>query len=291
MTFIRGLAISVFAAGALMLPAAQDEAGNVQIAGQWSLMPAQTADKVRLTLHWKSGRHGMNSTMEWSLNRIEGLTVDQMRSAGTTVQFRIKREAGTLNCDGYLKSGGGGGVFSFVVNRSFVNEMSSLGYSGLRDHQLLAMAVHEVTTAYVRDIRAEGIAVGNADQLLAMRIHDVEVAYVREMKQLGFSDLSSDKLVAMRIHGVQPGFARELKQRGYNAVSTDQLISMRIHGASVDFVKQLDDLGYKHPSIDQLVSMRIHGVTPEVIRKLQQRGLKDLTIDKLISMRIHGLVN
>ena len=107
MTLLRGLAISVFATGALLLPAAQSETGNMQIAGQWSLMPANEPDKVQLTLQWKSGRHSMNTTMQWSLDRLEGLTSDQLRSTGTPVQFRIKREAGTLQCEGFLKGGGG----------------------------------------------------------------------------------------------------------------------------------------------------------------------------------------
>src|SRR5690349_4865802 len=125
MTLIEGLAISVFVAGALMPSAAHSETSNLQISGQWSLTSAQAADKVQLTLHWKSGNHSINSTMEWLLDRIDGLASEQLKSTGTPVQFRIKREAGTLICEGFLKNGSGGGVFSFAVNRSFVDAMSA----------------------------------------------------------------------------------------------------------------------------------------------------------------------
>ena len=208
-----------------------------------------------------------------------GFGREQLKSPGTAVQFRIRREAGTLNCEGFLKNGSGGGVFSFVVNRGFMDSMSTLGFSGLRDDQVFAMAIHDVTTSYVKNIRAEGISITGNDQLIAMKIHGVEAQYVREMKRVGLSSLSADNLIAMRIHGVTPEFARDLKQLGYTSLTTDQLVAMRIHGASIEFVRQLDKLGYEHPSIDQLVAMRIHGVTPELIQKLQQRGLKDLSID------------
>jgi hypothetical protein len=66
----HGLAISVFAAGLFLQPA-QSDSGNLQIVGQWSLTSAPASDRVQLTLHWKSASHTMNSTMEWSLERLE----------------------------------------------------------------------------------------------------------------------------------------------------------------------------------------------------------------------------
>jgi hypothetical protein len=288
MTRWQRLAMSVFGAG-LFLSAAQNNNGNLQITGQWSLTPGKDADRVQMTLHWKSAQHTMNSTMEWSMDRQVGLSPAQVKSGGS-VQFRISREAGTLNCEGFLKNGSGGGVFTFTVNRGFVDAMGALGYV-LSDEQVFAMAVHDVTTSYVKALRAEGIQVEGADKLIAMRIHNVTVEYVREMRQFGLGPLNADKLIAMRIHGVAPEFARDLKALGYSSVSTDNLIAMRIHGASIEFVRQLEGLGYKHPSIDQLITMRIHRVTPEYIQKLQARGMKNLSIDQLVGLRIHGIVD
>jgi hypothetical protein len=288
---IGGLAIGVFAAGLMNMSPAQSGTGNLQISGQWSLAPGLTPDKVHLTLHWKRDRHTMNSTMEWSLDRLEGLSTTQLKSGGTPVNFRLAREAGTLNCEGYIKSGSGGGVFSFSINKSFVDAMSALGYSGLTDEQLYAMAIHDVSTAYVREMRGEGVQMPAVNDLLPMRIHRVTAEYVREFKHLGYTEFSPGKLVSMRIHGVTPEFARELGRLGYSSVPFDKLVSMRIHGVTTEFVRELETLGYRRVGIDQLVSMKIHGVTPEFIRKLQGRGMKDLTIDKMVSLKIHGIVD
>ena len=73
MTLIEGLAIRVFAAGALMLSAAQSPTGNASMSGQWSLTFARAPDTVQLTLHWKTGRHSGNSTMGWLPDQLEGL--------------------------------------------------------------------------------------------------------------------------------------------------------------------------------------------------------------------------
>ena len=254
-----GLAAGVFAAAMLLQPAQSDN-GKLQIVGQWSLTSTPGSEHLQLTLHWKSADHTLNSTMEWSIERLEGLSPAQLKSEGTPVRFRIMREAGALNCEGYLKNGGGGGVFTFVVSRSFVDSMAALGFT-LSDEQAFAMAVHDVTTSYVKEMRAQGIKIDGVDKLLAMRIHDVT-----------------------------PGFARDLKARGYSA-SSDQLVAMRIHGVSIEGLGQLETLGYKSPSIDQLLAMRIHGVTPEYIRKLQARGMRNLSIDQLVSLRIHRIVD
>src|SRR5262245_35689141 len=150
MTLSEGLAIRVFAAGALMLFTAQSQTSNPPITGQWSLTPEQAPDTLQLTLHWKNDRHSGNSTMGLRSDQFEGLTKEQLKSPGTAVQFRIRREAGTLSGEGFLKNGSGGGVFSFLGNRSFVDAMSALGYSGLRDDQVFAMALHDVTTSYAK---------------------------------------------------------------------------------------------------------------------------------------------
>jgi hypothetical protein len=286
---MHALAISVFVAGWL-LAEGQTAPEVPQIMGEWSLTPSPQIGHVQLTLHWKSSRHSMNSTMEWSLTQLEGLSPEQLKGVGTNVRFRLSREAGALNCEGYVKNGSGGGVFNFAVSRTFVDAMSKLGYSNLGEEQLLALAVHDVTTTYIREIRAESIQINGINELLAMRIHNVTVGYVRDMKRLGFNGLSSQKLIAMRIHGVTPEFAGGFKQLGYPSVTTDQLVAMRIHGASLDLVRDLAALGYKNPTIDQLLALRIHDVTPDRIRNLQKRGMTNLPIDKLLSLRIHGLM-
>lgn len=228
MTRIQGLAVGVFAAGLLLPSAAQSNNGDLQIAGQWSLAPAREADRVQLTLHWKSAHRTMNSTMDWQIDRLEGLSPTQFKSSGTSVQFRIAREAGSLNCEGYLKSGSGGGVFTFTVNRSFVDAKAALGYR-VPDDQAFAAAVHDVTTSYVKEMRGEGIQVDGFEKLLPTRIHNLTVEYVREMRQLGFPALTSERLITTRIHGVTPEYIRKLRGRGMKNLSVDQLASLRIH--------------------------------------------------------------
>jgi hypothetical protein len=117
-----------------------------------------------------------------------------------------------------MRNGSGGGTFTFVGNPNYANELRSIGFAGnLTDEKVFSMALHDVSSAYIRDMNALGIRQDSEDKLITMRIHGVTPEYVRGFKDVGYSELSADKLVTMRIHGVSNEFARGLKDMGYNS--------------------------------------------------------------------------
>lgn len=264
---------------------------NAPIAGQWTIGSSGSPDKVRFSIQRTGPNYNMSSSSDAPLSQFRGITRAQIDSTGTVARFELVRDAGAFHFEGYLRSGGGGGNFTFTPNPNYASELRSFGFAGnLTDDKVFSMAVHDVSAAYIRDLNALGIRPDSEDKLITMRIHEVTPEYVRGFKDLGYSELNADKLVTMRIHGVSAEFARGLKEMGYNSVTPDQMVTMRIHGASLDFIKEISALGYDRPTVDQLVTMRIHGVSPEFIRKTRSLGMGNLPIDKLVSLRIHGVV-
>jgi hypothetical protein len=282
MNRITHLALSVFA---VAFPAIAQET----ITGQWMIDQFPVDGKVQLTIHRSSPHSNMTSSSALAVDQLRGLTRAQMESSGATVRFEIVRNAGTLTCDGYFRSGNGAGPFAFAPNAAFVSEMQSASFAGLPAETVFSMAVHDVTTSFVRDLRGLGVQLRSAEQLIALRIHNVTIDYVRELQALGYNDLSAERLVSMRIHNVALEFVREMKTSGYSPTA-EQLVTLRIHGATSEFVKQVKGLGL-NPTVDQLITMRIHGVTPEYIQKMQGRGVRNLTVDQLVSLKIHGIVD
>jgi hypothetical protein len=281
-------AISVLLLSAASLALAQS---NALITGQWTIGSFGSPDKVRFGIQRTSLNHNMNSSSDAPLSQFHAIMGGQLDSAGGLVRFDLVRDAGTFHLEGYMRNGSGGGNFTFAPNPNYANQLRSLGFAGnLTDEKVFSMAIHDVSSAYIRDMNGLGIRPDSEDKLIAMRIHGVTPEYVRGFKDLGYSELGADKLVTMRIHGVSAEFARGLKDMGYNAVTPDQMVTMRIHGATLEFVKEINALGYDHPNVDQLVTMRIHGVSPEFIRKTRSLGMGNLSIDKLVNLRIHGVV-
>jgi len=224
---LAALALSAFA---------QDSA---PIRGQWIIDGIGIPDQIELTLHRNFGGHGSSTnSSSFRVDSLKGLSQAQMASpAGSTVQFSIARDAGTLVCEGYFKQGNGAGTFTFSPDANFAAEMRKLGYEVLKPDMFFSMAAHDVSLAYVRELRSLNIRPASADDLISMRIHGVSVEFIKDLQSLGYGNLPADELVTMRIHGVTTDFIRELKSLGYDHPSADQLVTMRIHGVPSLFAR------------------------------------------------------
>jgi hypothetical protein len=308
----RTLAYLVFAS-LVLLVAVKNRAADVR-SGDWTIRKSDDAGKVEFSLIER--HHGGNSSHEsdWPASSFQG--VDFSKAGRQDVQFTIARDAGKIDCEGFLDNGEGAGIFHFQPDANYPRAMGALGFSiddekqfsmavmdlsvefakqmknehlsDLDADKLIAFRIFRVDSAFIEALRAEGLKISDADKLVAFRIHGVSPEMVRGLHQAGYSP-NEDMLIAMRIHGATPEWMAELKQRGYDHVGLEKLIAFRIHGVSPEFIQKVQGLGYSHPDPDDLIAMRIHNVTPEYISDMRSRGIHDLSIDQLVSMRIHGI--
>lgn len=312
----RTLAYLVFASCVLIFVIknrAADVQGEVRT-GDWTLSKSDEPGKVEFSLieHHHGGMSSHES--DWPASAFQGL--DFSKSGRQDVRFTITRDAGKLDCEGFLTDGEGAGLFHFHPDPNYPHEMEALGFpvdsdkqfgmaiqdvslgfarqmkaehlTELNTDKLISFRIFRVDSAFIESLRAEGLKATDSDKLIAFRIHGVTPQMVRTLHQAGYSP-DEDTLIAMRIHGATPEWIEQLKQRGYDHIDLQKLIAFRIHGVSPEFIQKLQGLGYSHPEPDELIAMRIHNVTPEYIADMRSRGIKDLSIDKLVSMKIHGI--
>jgi len=282
--------------------------------GDWTLGKSEEAGNVEFSL---IERHhgGMSSHQsDWPASAFQG--VDFSKSGRQDVHFTISRDAGKIDCEGFLSDGEGAGIFHFQADPNYPREMQSLGFpvddekqfsmavqdvslefarqmknehlTDLDTDKLIAFRIFNVNAQFIEDLRGAGLKTSDSDKLVAFRIHGVTPQMIRSLHQAGYSP-DEDTLIAMRIHGATPEWMDDLKKRGYDHIDLQQLIAFRIHGVSPEFIDKLQGLGYTHPEPDQLIAMRIHNVTPEYIAGLRTRGMEKLSIDQLVSLRIHGI--
>lgn len=309
----RTLAYLMFAS-CVLVAVIKNRAAEVR-SGDWTISKSDSPGKVEFSLI--EHRHGNGTSShqsDWPMTSFPG--VDFSKPGRQDVHFTITRDAGKIDCEGFLQDGEGAGLFHFQPDPNYSHEMHSLGFTIDEDKQfsmavqdvsldfakqmknehltdldadkLIAFRIFRVDSAFIQALRAEGLKITDSDKLVAFRIHGVTPEMVRSLHQAGYTP-DEDTLIAMRIHGATPEWMAELKQRGYDHVDLEKLIAFRIHGVSPEFIQKLQGLGYSHPEPDQLIAMRIHNVTPEYISDLRARGMRDLSIDQLVSMRIHGI--
>lgn len=312
----RTLAYIVFASCVVLVVTKNRAAdlGDDVRKGDWTISKSDEPGKVEFSLIER--HHGGTSShqSDWPQSSFQG--VDFAKAGRQDVHFTISRDAGKIDCEGFLKDGEGAGIFHFQPDPNYAGQMQSLGFpideekqfsmavqdvslefakqmkgehlSGLDADKLIAFRIFGVDVAFIEAIRAEGLNISECDKLVAFRIHGVTALMIRSLHQAGYKP-DEDTLIAMRIHGATPEWIAQLKQRGYDHIDLEKLIAFRIHGVSPEFIQKVQGLGYSHPDPDELITMRIHNVTPEYIADMRSRGMKDLSIDQLVNMRIHGI--
>lgn len=299
-------------------------AASAAIEGTWTAdRHDEKPGQIQFNIN-QGNRHNFGNNFR--LSAFTGLSDAQIDAATQTpVKFEMRREAGTFAFEGYFRNGKGAGHVVFTPNTGYVNTLRSMGLEldldkrGRRteEEELFTLAALDVSTDYIRSIRAEGFTDLRLQKYTEMRIFDVTPEYIREMRALGYKDITPaklvetkihrvtpayiremraagwdlplSKLVSSRIHGATPEFAAEMKKLGYGDLDHDDLVSFRIHRVTPEFIEELAKLGYKNVDADDLVAARIHRVTPEFIREVEAAGYKNVPLDKLVQMRIHGV--
>jgi beta-lactamase regulating signal transducer with metallopeptidase domain len=294
--------------GAAVGTAMQDD-----LPGTWELRPTKTAGMVHLRLVEGDNTRGTSVP----LASLEGLTEAQLAGAGGPVQFRITRDAGTLQFEGVLRSGVAAGTFSFTPNAgfpaglvkrgftaptareqyqlaradigyAFLDELNRLGYAKPDTAGLVKAGQHGVDVTYLRDMGALGYALGSLPPLITLRDHGVTPDYVRGMAQEGYAKLPADTLRQARDHGVGPEYVKGMREAGYAGLTLEALINARDHGVTPEYVRALADGGYRGLPLDQVVRVRDHGITPDYISGMRQLGYT-LAIEDLVRARDHGV--
>lgn len=254
--------------------------------GTWTLERSNRPGQVHLGLRHRSGNDHSNVEMDQPVGAFTGL--DLARTDKHDVTFSLTRDAGRLDCEGYLRNGEGAGTYRFTPDAKYPAALRELGFDGVDRRKQFAMALHDVSIEFAKQMQAEKLDGLDTDKLLAFRIFDVNPRFIREMRAAGVPAKHADRLIAFRVHGVTPAIVGELRAARIDA-NEDQLIAFRVHGVTPEYVRKIEKLGFGSPDPDQLVAMRVHGVTPEYIAGLQSRGVRDLTIDKLVALKVHGI--
>jgi hypothetical protein len=88
------------------------------------------------------GRTGKSFALDPSPFR--GLTSAEIESrVRTTTRFGIDTEAGRFVCEGNFETGLGQGTYLFYPDAGFLAQMGALGFSGIKEQELVSMALHE----------------------------------------------------------------------------------------------------------------------------------------------------
>src|SRR5262249_29779143 len=173
--------------------------------GQWLIEDMSGTNLFSLTMRYddqSGGRFGWHSEHSFvtGLERLEGLTREQMMSLGAAVRFRIVRDAGTFACEGWFKDVKGSGHFGFVANPAYVDQLKRLGIGEPTQHEQFLLALGDVSFELMNELKSQGYETPSIGQLVRIGTHGVRLEYVKGLKEAGYELKSIDLLVRMRDH-------------------------------------------------------------------------------------------
>jgi beta-lactamase regulating signal transducer with metallopeptidase domain len=261
------------------------QAVQERLPGTWEIRPTNTQATVHLRLSELNSSSGSNVPIE----SLEGLSASQLTGAGGPVQFRIRRDAGTLIFEGVVRGGVGAGTFTFSPDPNFPAELAKRGFARPTSLEQYQLARHDIGYAFVDELVKQGYAKPQTSELVRAGQHGVQLTYLREMGALGYRLGSLEPLITLRDHGVGPQYVRELAELGHKGLSADQLRQARDHGVAADYVRGMRDAGFSALTIEQLINARDHGVSGDDARELGALGFGKLPLEQLIRARDHGV--
>lgn len=131
----RTVAYLLFAS-CVLLVAVKNRAAESR-SGDWTISKSQDAGKVEFSLI-EHRQHGTSShESDWPASSFQG--VDFSKAGRQDVHFTIARDAGKIDCEGFLNNGEGAGIFHFQPDANYPREMQALGFSKVRCHTTSAV--------------------------------------------------------------------------------------------------------------------------------------------------------
>lgn len=118
--------------------------------GTWSLERRKDG-RIWLQMKMRSDHGSWSNASTLAPSEVPGL------GAGPEIAFEIRRDAGTLHFHGRMEGTEGTGFFTFERHPAYVRDMAALGYR-IPEDRLLEMAIHDVSLAFVREIRDSATA-------------------------------------------------------------------------------------------------------------------------------------
>ena len=167
-------------------------AAQERFQGQWLVEQREGEEKVQLTLRYREERPASDGKVHRSSwdnsfrvgrEQLEGLTREQAFSpGGTNVRFRLRRDAGTFECEGWFKDGSGSGHFTFAPSAAFASELSRRGVGSPTDRQLFMLAQGDVSLALLDELAAQGYPQPTTESYVRTSLTGVDLALLRQLR-------------------------------------------------------------------------------------------------------------
>jgi hypothetical protein len=240
---------------------------------------------IQISFRYRQDNGTNNQGSTFNFSDFEGLTKAQTVGSNVAVNFRLVREAGTIECEGKFNNGKGEGSFRLTPNTNFASAMQSRGFE-FSNQNLFSATFLNLTVAVVDDIKSAGFKNLEVEDLFKAKIFKIDSVYMREMAATGFPNLDMEDLVKARIFKIDAKFVKEVTEMGFAKDSIEDLVKLRIFKITPEYLREMKSIGFTDLSAEEATKLRIFKVTPEFVNEMKTEGLANLTVEEVVKLRI-----
>ena len=111
----------------------------------------------------------------------------------TKGDFKLTREAGTMNFNGKFEGNQGMGRYKFVADKDFGTYISAQDIGKINDDDLMTFFFVNITKEYLQMLKDEGFTGIEKDKLVALCALKVDKPFITSIKENGFKDVGLDQ--------------------------------------------------------------------------------------------------
>lgn len=177
-----------------------------------------------------------------------------------------------------------------AADPDYIDELASVGYTGLTVDQLVQLKAVGVDANYIRSLQAAGLGHLSVSDLVRVRVMNVTPDYIREIRARFGPDVSVEAMTTAKAVGVTPGYIAGLSQAGVKNLTFEQATRLYPVGVTVQYVRDLAQAGYPNLSAGELERMRALGIDAAYIARASAHGFHNLTINQLVNLKATGIL-
>ncbi|MFD0766465.1 M56 family metallopeptidase [Mucilaginibacter lutimaris] len=216
--------------------------------------------------------------------------------------FKLVREAGTMNFTGKFNGYKGSGRYKFVPNREFIKYLEGEGISGIEKGDELAFFIVNIKKSYVTMMHRQGYKNLSKSDLIATAALGVDEPYIVSLKQNGFPDISAQDLITGKAMGISGPYISEIRKAGYPKVSFEKLVSFKAQGINGEYIRKFKTAKASKPAretaavnnddednADDMIAYKALNVDADFVNQFKKAAYTNLSSSDLIGMKAAGV--
>ncbi|RYU89348.1 M56 family metallopeptidase [Mucilaginibacter terrigena] len=255
-----------------------------------------TGTRIRMEFRSKDEDHNSRNSNEYTLSEFTSLP------KGTPGDFKLIREAGTMNLNGKFDGNTGSGHYKFTGNPGYYKYMESQGITGIDKNDELAFFMINIKKEFVAMLQRKGFKNVSKNDLIALAALGVNEQYIVSLKQNGFPHASANDLITGKAMGINGAFINEIRKAGYPNVSFDKLVSFKAQGINGQYISKFKSAKAaasgkgktparraNNPDADDMIAYKALNVDEAYVTSLKNAGYTNLSTNDLIAMKSVGV--